>query len=116
MFELDICISYNYRIWIFLCCNIEYGKTLDIPKISISLERMAFIKPVSFEYYGILTQEEASLRKSMFSFCSFQFYLYIFVCVGSSLLCAGVSLWWLLLVRSTGSRHTGFSSCGTQAQ
>ena len=28
----------------------------------------------------------------------------------------GYSLWWLLLLRSTGSRHTGFSSCGTQAQ
>ena len=33
----------------------------------------------------------------------------------SSLLCAGFSLWWLLLLRSTGSRHTGFSSCGTRA-
>ena len=34
----------------------------------------------------------------------------------SSLWCAGFSLWWLLLLRSTGSRHTSFSSCGTQAQ
>ena len=30
----------------------------------------------------------------------------------SSLSCAGFSLWWLLLLRSTGSRHAGFSSCG----
>ena len=29
---------------------------------------------------------------------------------------AGFSLWWLLLLWSTGSRHVGFSSCGTQAQ
>ena len=29
---------------------------------------------------------------------------------------AGFSLWWLLLLRSTGSRHAGFSSCSTQAQ
>ena len=29
--------------------------------------------------------------------------------------CAGFSLWWLLLLRSTGSRLTGFSSCGSQA-
>ena len=35
---------------------------------------------------------------------------------GSSLLrCAGFSLWWLLLLQSTGSRHTCFSSCSTQA-
>ena len=33
----------------------------------------------------------------------------------SSLRCAGFSLRWLLLLRSTGSRHTGFSSCGTRA-
>ena len=36
---------------------------------------------------------------------------------GYSLLwCAGFSLQWLPLLRSTGSRHAGFSSCGTQAQ
>ena len=29
----------------------------------------------------------------------------------SSLWCAGFSLWWLLLLHSTGSRHVGFSSC-----
>ena len=33
----------------------------------------------------------------------------------SSLRCAGFSLRWLLLLRSTGSRHMGFSSCGSQA-
>ena len=33
----------------------------------------------------------------------------------SSLWCAGFSLWWLLLLRSTGSRYAGFSSCGTWA-
>ena len=36
---------------------------------------------------------------------------------GYSLLwCAGFSLRWLLLLHSTGSRCTGFSSCGTWAQ
>ena len=57
---------------------------------------------------------------------------FFFVCVGSSLLhmgfslvaesggysslpCAGFSLQWLLLLQSTGSRHTGFGSCGSQA-
>ena len=34
----------------------------------------------------------------------------------SSLRCAGFSLWWILLVWSTGSRHVGFSRCGTWAQ
>ena len=33
----------------------------------------------------------------------------------SSLRCMGFSLWWLLLLRSTGSRRAGFSSCGTWA-
>ena len=36
--------------------------------------------------------------------------------VSSSLRCAGFSLWRLLLLQSTGSRHVGFSSCGTWAQ
>ena len=34
----------------------------------------------------------------------------------SSLQCAGFSLRWLLLLRSTGSRRMGFSRCGTWAQ
>ena len=33
----------------------------------------------------------------------------------SSLRCAGFSLWWLLLLRSPGSRRVGFSSCGSRA-
>ena len=36
---------------------------------------------------------------------------------GYSLLrCTGFSLRWLLVLRSTGSRRVGFSSCGTRAQ
>ena len=66
------------------------------------------------------------------AFYLFIFYLFIFGCVGSSLLragplvavsggcsslrCAGFSLWWLLLLQSTGSRHRGFSSCSMRAQ
>ena len=34
----------------------------------------------------------------------------------SSLRCAGFSLRWLLLLRSTGSRRAGFSNCSTWAQ
>ena len=33
----------------------------------------------------------------------------------SSLRCRGFSLRWLLLLQSTGSRHVGFSSCGSRA-
>ena len=60
------------------------------------------------------------------------FILFIFGCVGSLLLCGlslvavsggysslwcvGFSLSWLLLLRSMGSRHAGFSSCGMRAQ
>ena len=33
----------------------------------------------------------------------------------SSLRCVGFSLWWLLLLRSMGSRPTGFSNCGAWA-
>ena len=34
----------------------------------------------------------------------------------SSLWCMGFLLRWLLLLRSTGSRRMGFTSCGTRAQ
>ena len=34
----------------------------------------------------------------------------------SFLLCTGFSLWWLLMLWSTGCRHVGFSSCSTGAQ
>ena len=34
----------------------------------------------------------------------------------SSLRCAGISLQWFLLLRSTGSRHAGFNNCDTWAQ
>ena len=43
------------------------------------------------------------------------FNLFIFGCVGSSLWCAGFSLRWLLLLRSTGSRRAGLGSCGLVA-
>ena len=60
------------------------------------------------------------------------FILFIFGCFGSSLLCVGFSLFaasggysslrcmglslrWLLLLRSMGSRRAGFSSCGSRA-
>ena len=60
-----------------------------------------------------------SLIYQRYIFFLFLFYfflnLFIFGCVGSLLRCAGFSLRWLLLLRSMGSRCTGFSSCGSQA-
>ena len=63
--------------------------------------------------------------QSTFSFFLKFNYFYLFVaalslcCCAwrySSLRCTGFSLRWLLLLRSTGSRHAGFSSCSTRAQ
>ena len=71
---------------------------------------------------------------STYSFFFLRFYLFIYFWLrwvftaacglslvaasrGCSLLwCTGFSLRWLLLLWSTGSRRTGFSSCGTWAQ
>ena len=78
----------------------------------------------------ILTLEQTELTLSFFFFL---IYLFIFGCVGSSLLrvgfslvvasggysslwCAGFLLWWLLLLQSMGSRRAGISSCGMWAQ
>ena len=47
--------------------------------------------------------------------CFFFFNLFIFGCIGSSLLYEGFSLRWPLLLQSMGSRHAGFSSCGARA-
>ena len=48
------------------------------------------------------------------------YFIYLFIlffsCAGPSLQFMGFSLQWLLLLRITGSRHLGFSGCGTQAQ
>ena len=87
---------------------------------------------VSGEESGIPTGSQAPLPYNFFFFFN-KFYLFIyfwlcwvFVAVRglslvvvsggySSLQCAGFSLQWLLLLRSTGSRRAGFSSCGFRA-
>ena len=77
----------------------------------------------------ITYQIRAGQRDACFCFCFlinvFYFWLHqVFVAARglslvtasggySSLRCAGFSLRWLLLLRSTGSRCTGFSSCGS---
>ena len=83
---------------------------------------------------GVLSAEKGSdtyFQIPFFKIFFINVFIYIFGCVGSSLLHADFSScgeWGLLfaavrrllvavllLLRSTGSRHTGFSSCGTQA-
>ena len=96
--------------------NISRSQALFLPPshcILFPLPRILFSLPFSLFFYKFL------------------FYLFIFGCVGSSLCglslvaasggysslhCAGFSLRRLLLLQSTSSRRTGFSSCGTQPQ
>ena len=74
--------------------------------------------------------DRAYVKQMVLFFLFFKnlFYLFIFGCIGPSLLCAGFLQLWragatlhcsvrcLLLLQSTGSRCVGFSSCGSQAQ
>ena len=62
---------------------------------------------------------------NLFYFCFWLHWVFVAVCRlslvvvsggYSSLWCVGFSLRWLLLLRSTGSRCVGFSSCGTWVQ
>ena len=71
--------------------------------------------------------------QSFFFFNKFIYFIYLFLAALGLHCCArafsscgkrgllfvavrGFSLWWLLLLQSTGSRCTGFSSCGSQPQ
>ena len=62
--------------------------------------------------YGFTYKHTPHSQVILFYFI-FKIYLFIFGCVGFSLLragatllwCAGFSFWWLLWLRSTGSRH-----------
>ena len=92
------------------------------------LKRLSFFSIV----YSCLLCHRLIDHKCMGLFLSSIFFFFFFGCVGSLLLrglslvavtggyswlqCTGFLLQWLLLLRSTGSRRAGFSSCGTQAQ
>ena len=90
-------------------------------------------------YYEVGDRGEKRGEKGVDRFCLFVcfvnlFILFIYFCLCwvfiavrqlslvvvsggySSLQCVGFSLWWLLLLRSMGSRLTGFSSYGVRAQ
>ena len=93
-------------------------------KFDIQVKHNSFQSQQDFCRYG------QNYSKNFFSVCLFYFiflifiYLFIYGCIGSSLLHAGfLQLWctcfslrWLLLLWSMGSRCEGFSSCGMQCQ
>ena len=84
------------------------------------------IESQTFNYH--IYEDVSQIPTCLFIFSLFFFWLrWVFIAAlglslvaargGCSLLqCAGFSLQWLLLLRSMGSRRTGFSSCSTQAQ
>ena len=110
----------------------QLGRCLISP---VFLNTLGGIQRTSWalEKQNILSAPLVTFLFSSF-FKNFVYFIYfIFGCIGSSLLhvgfslvaasrgysslqCTGFSFWWLLLFRSTGSRHVGFSSCGTRAQ
>ena len=74
-----------------------------------------------------LTSKVISFLKNLFILFIYFWLCWVFIAVrglslvaasrGYSLLwCMGSSFQWLLLLQSMVSRHTGFSSCGSQAQ
>ena len=92
------------------------------------------LKPVGLDEEEVWPTVSISINRVTTFFLKFIYFnLFIFGCVGSSLLragfclvaaseghsslrCAGFSSRWPLFLRSTGSRHAGFSSCSTWAQ
>ena len=96
------------------------GKGLEEPERIRETKRGEILKE-TWKERSHSTRREVSLEKKERDFFFFFFfdkfiYLFIFGCVGSSLWCVGFSLRRLLLLQSTGSRRTGFSSCGVRAQ
>ena len=111
----------NVKLWFFSPClgrrNNKYLKCLNFLNPLQPLTPFYFFKQSDFIFYFY------------YYFLFYFIYLFIFGCGGSSLLhasskrgyassqCTGyTSSRSLLLLWSTGSRHAGFSSCGTWAQ
>ena len=98
------CIAYTLEteIYTFLICKSKgsvWQKKSQWSILSI------FYNFILFIYFWLHWVFVAAYRLSLVAECR-----------GYSLLrCTGFSLWWLLLLWSTGSRHAGFSSCGLRA-
>ena len=115
----------------FHACYVA-GTVLDIeyPCMGMGMGRRQYegLYTIDFIFIGL-----AKSFLQFFGFILFFIFYLFFYCVGSSLLhagfslvaasrgysplrCAGFSLWWFLLLQSTGSMQAGFSSCGTWVQ
>ena len=114
-------LFYFYSFGFFLVCSVKYkanflsGWLLSFLLLFIE----QFIFPHLFEILLFF------FKYFIYSFIFWLRWVFIAVCGlslvaasgGYSLLwCEGFSLQWLLLLQSTGSRHVGFSSCGTRTQ
>ena len=83
----------------------EYVGQMNVCLLILKTEGQTF----SFLFFFFFFLATFGLRCCAWSFSSWGSQGY------SSLWCAGFSLRWLLLLQSTGSRHMGFSSCGSRA-
>ena len=89
-----------------MCCNFQCNVTFLLINLFLSILSSFFVLSYLFIYCWLCWVFVAERRLSL-----------VAVSGGySSLRCTGFSLRWLLLLRSTGSRRAGFSSCGTWAQ
>ena len=108
IFNWVVCrfVIYLYKFFIFWICLLSNTCIAKIFQQSdLSFCFLFFYKFIYFIYFWLHWVFIAVCRLSL-----------VAVSGGySSSRCTGFSLWWLLLLRSRGSRHAGFSSCGAQA-
>ena len=103
--------------------DIKFLNSFLIKKVKSTCHRSLLMSDVIKRSRKIWTESVKWLGKS--GFCFFWLHWVFIAARGLSLVVAsrgysllwstGFSLWWLLFLRSTGSRHAGFSSCGSQA-
>ena len=109
-FPLHLWLCYDFAIyWVLvgIRTKVYFNMQLFITGTSVTLHTKANAFNPSWPWY-----QTCSFSLSFLDL----FILFIFGCTGSWLLCAGFSLWWLLLLWSTDWRYRDFSSCGMWAQ
>ena len=128
----SICTHGHTHAYIFtyMCvCTIPFPKnrTTNLLSIFLSQEPVEHLR----RFYLFVCVCVCVFGLFLFLFFLIYLFIYFWLCwvfaavrrlslvavsrVYSSLQCTGFSLQWLLLFQSTGSRHTGFSSCGSWA-
>ena len=116
LFPFLICKFFDCLIWIFFFfCLIWILRVLCTSPVSaVWVQTFSHSGASLFVFLAMSFKEQKLLTFIFFNFLKF------FGCVGSSLLRTGFPLvaasGGYSSLRCTGSRHTGFSSCGTQAQ